>query len=460
MEDALYLRHHYGHFITEMLAVERREQVGEGPQDPGSIHARLRRLLQQAEAGAEADGHDKNRIEAASLAVLGWADARLLANNIRLAGGMTLQFHRFNRQTAGDDFFDQIKALGDDDDLRDLHYLLLTLGYIGRYERPRSDLAELEAIRNSQRAALKAPPLDPRSLPAEPHLIEQPYLQAAPVATPVARRRPWLALLAALALLAPLPALWVPGGSALPAMAIQDDARARVARLVGEASCAALTVDWDNGERPSPTLRGYIGSDAGRDRLLQAVALVPGIGPARDMLAVYPRPFCDFLELLAPYERAGNQTPTVRLELAGGVQRLPLDSKVSLLINLPPVEGYVTLVHVNGRGDVLNLHPNDQREIARQPVATKPSFASLLPPGQDLVLRRPAGTEMTFLIHTPTPLFNKARPLTEPAGDLLAALRVALKAQEAAGATPVAGHLLFTSEQIAGPSGPSAGEQP
>jgi type VI protein secretion system component VasF len=459
MEDALYLRHHYGHFITEMLAVERREQAGEGPQEPGSIHARLQRLLQQAEAAAEADGHNKNRIEAASVAVLGWADARLLANNIRLTGGMTLQFRRFNRQTAGDDFFDQIKNLGHDDDLRDLHYLLLTLGYIGRYERPRSDLAELEAIRNSQRAALKAPPLDPRGLPAEPHLIEQPYLQAAPVAASVARRRPWLALVAALALLAPLPALWVPGGSALPPMAIQDDARASVARLVGASSCAAVTVDWDDGEQPSPTLRGYIGSETARDQLLQAVALVPGIGPAQDMLAVYPRPFCDFLELLAPYEEAGNQTP-VRLGLAGGVQRLPLGSKVPLLINLPPVEGYVTLVHVNGRGDVLNLHPNEKREIILQPAAAKPSFASLLPPGQDLVLRRPAGTEMTFLIHTPTPLFNKARPLTEPAGDLLAALRIALKAQEAAGANAVAGHILFTSEQSGGPSGPSAGEQP
>lgn len=460
MEGTLYLRHHYGHFIAEMLAVERREQAGEGPKDAGSIHARLQRLLQQAEAGAEADGHDKKRVEAASVAVLGWADARLLANGIRLAGGMTLQFRRFNRQTAGDDFFDQIKDLGDDDDLRDLHYLLLTLGYIGRYDRPRSDLAELETIRNSQRAALKAPPMDPRGLPAEPHLIEQPYSQAAPVAAPVARRRPWLALVAALALLAPLPALWVPGGSALPAVAIQGDARTQVAKLVGEASCAAVTVDWDQGERPTPTLRGYIGSDASRDRLLQAVNLVPGITtPARDVLAVYPRPFCDFLELLAPYERSGNQMP-VRLSLADGQTHLPLNSKVNLQIGLPATQGYVTLVHVNGRGDVVNLHPNAQRGIIRQPVAAKPSFANLLPEGQDLVLRAPAGTEMTFLIYTPTPLFSAVRDPSEPAGDLLAALRGALKAKEAAGETPVAGHILFTSDQIAGPGGPAAGEQP
>lgn len=454
----MYLRHHYSHFIAEMLAVERREQTGEGPQDASAVHARLQRLLQQAEAAAAADGHDKTRIDAASIAVLGWADARLLANGIRLTGGMTLQFRHVNRQTAGDDFFDNIKALGDDDDLRDLHYLLLTLGYIGRYERPRSDLAELETIRNNQRAALKAAPLDPRNLSAEPHLIEQPYLQATPVAAPIARRRPWLALVATLALLAPLPALWVPGGSALPPIAIQDDARAKVARLVGEVSCAALTVDWGPGERPTPTLRGYIGSDASRDRLLQAVALVPGIGPAQDMLAVYPRPFCDFLELLHPYEKAGNQ-PQVRLELAGGVQRLPLDSKVKLLISLPPEEGYITLVYVNGRGDVLNLYPNAEREGIKHPAGAKPSFSNLLPAGQELVLRPPAGTEMAFLIHTPTPLFSTSRPLAEPAGDLLAALRTALKAQETAGAAPVAGHLLFTSEQIEGAGAPSAGDR-
>lgn len=449
----MYLRHHYRHFITEVLAIERAARQGGGTPEAATIHALLLRLLEQAKAEAAKDGHGPDRIAAATVAVIGWADARLLACDIRMARGVTLEYSERGLHEAGDDFFHQIKKLGDDDDLRDLHYLLLALGYIGFYERPRSNLEELKDIRRNQRAALKTPPLDPRLLAAEPRRTPQPYEQPAPVAAPIPVRRPWLALVAALALLAPLPALWVPGSSALPGLTLREDPRARVALLMQNVPCAALDTDWSEGDRPGLTLRGYLGSAEDRDRLMQAIALVQGVGTVRDAVDIHPRPFCNFLELLAPYEKASARLP-MRLTLANGASKLFLGQKVAFQIALPPVSGYLTLVYVNGRGDVLNLYPNNAREISQQPASGAPTMESLLPPHKELTLYAPAGTEMSFLIHTPKPLFSSPRPLREPPEALLLALRQALEAQRAEGALPVVTHLFFTSEA------PSDGSHP
>lgn len=449
----MLMRHHYRHFIAEVLATERAVRKEASQPEPTAKHAQLLRLLLQAKADAARDGHEADRIAAATVAVIGWADARLQACDIRLPRAVTLEYSERGRHEAGDDFFRQIEKLGSDHDLRDLHYLVLALGYIGFYERPRSNLQELRDLRNNQRAALKAQPLDPRLLTPPPQ-IPQPYEQPAPVPATVPVRRPWLALCAVLALL-PLPfLLWVPSSGALPHVALHEDPRGHVAALMQNIPCATLEADWREGEQPGLTLRGYLGKADDRDKLMQAVSLVQGVGTVREVIEIYPRPFCDFLQVLVPYEKASAQL-ALRLKLENGATSVPVGRKVNFQINMPPVSGYLTLVTVNARGDVLNLYPNSERGISMHPIAPAPTLENLLPPGK-VLSSTAAGTEMSFLIHTPKPLFNEPRPLREPPERLLAALREALTAQQADGARPIVTHLFFTSEVSPGDPRPAA----
>ncbi len=108
--------------------------------DAAALRSRAEGLIDQAVAAARASGADGTAVRDAEFAVVAFFDETILTSE--WAGrdawaAQPLQLSRYNRYDAGEAFFERLRVLlaeGASDQVLEVYYLCLALGYKGRYQ--------------------------------------------------------------------------------------------------------------------------------------------------------------------------------------------------------------------------------------------------------------------------------------------------------------------------------------
>jgi len=134
--------------VSVFAAVRQFQRAPDG--DAATLAARLDRLIASARQQAREHGYAEADIETALFAVAAWADESLLAldwNDAREWQRHLLQKRYFNTASAGIAFFTRLEQLDQQQNqVREIYFLCLALGFVGRYgyEGNRHALDELK----------------------------------------------------------------------------------------------------------------------------------------------------------------------------------------------------------------------------------------------------------------------------------------------------------------------------
>lgn len=433
----------YSDFIARVIEFDAMLRRG-NPVGGLQIRDALNRALQDARAAVGKAGRPAADEEAASFAVVAWADEMLVHAPDSGWGHRfePLQKEHFRTLNAGNEFFQRLKKLGADaGEVVEVYYTVLCLGFQGQYEMDPNGQAELRNRR--EQLSLQLPSRPPRfDLLATEHAFPQPYTVAdpGPVKVPFNWRPYVMAAVAALLLLLIGAGVWY--YMSLPRSPAQIEADAR-AKLPGYA-CSDMSVAVDQHRNLQVT--GYLASAPDKERLAAEMKAIKDVGTVAVQTVVHIRPFCDVLLLLKPHLQTTDaaKAPTVAISpKTGGTKignKLIIDSRAS------DFDGNVYIDLYDPEGNVVHMLPNHVNKSTFRPGRNRFSIGDVREGSRVFDLLPPPGEHLITVIGLggADPLFAKERPEVEKASDYLPALRDALaKAAQDKGPLAVGVPLFF-----------------
>jgi len=382
-------------------------------------------LLEEGRATAKALGRTAAAIESACFAMVAWIDEILGRHpDCRTAGGSPLQMQLFNSNNAQTEFFHHLSTLAaDDDEVREVYWHVLALGFKGQYYFENGDsgeLAKLKALHGAQLA------LRPARLTHEP-LAPQPYAMPDPPGPrdPQWRERTLLRAGAALALLLPLAyLLWflLSGPREAPPTLTQ-----RVDQQLQTYACADLFAAVD--PHGAAHVRGYVSQPEEMERVQRDVRALPGVSSAEFDLQLRIWPHCEVLALLKPYQ-ARNREMALGLAIATPTApkgRLREGDRVLIEVRNAQRDGYLWVDYYTADGAVMHLNAG--------PVQLRLRAGETIELGRDIpsswLAAPPFGTVLVTALSSPMPFGDAAdRPPFELASAYLQRLRESLAVGE------------------------------
>lgn len=235
------------------LAID--EQIADGTAQGGieEVYVFAHRLVEQARSGALAAGKPAAEVESAAFAVVAWFD-ETITHNPAWSEVIPLQVSLFSTNSAGSEFFEHLSNLrSGEEEVREVYYHALLLGFVGQYYFETDDHGELGRIKELNSRQLPVAPVPLHTL-GEGQITPQPYRMKDPSGPRYPMR--WDALLmkvgAAVALLIPLAYLvWF---FLSPAHAMRLTVEQLADREIAGYSCADLTGAVDK-EADFPTIK-------------------------------------------------------------------------------------------------------------------------------------------------------------------------------------------------------------
>ena len=397
--------------------------------EPGCEAARQRALdlLEEARGAARALGRSATQLESARFAMVAWIDEILARHPGCAAGTAPLQMQLFNSSNARTEFFHHLSALQPgDDEVREVYWHALALGFKGQYYFEIGDSGELGKLKalHGEQLALRPARLDHA---AQERLTPQPYGVPDPPGPrdPQWRERILLRAGGALALLIPLASvLWfvLAGPDEQPPTLAQ-----RVDRQLQTVACADLsaTVAPDGATQ----VHGFVSQPDEIARVQREVRAVPGVSAARFDLQLRIWPHCEVLALLKPYQ-ARNREMATGLAIATPTApngRIREGDRVLIEVTNARREGYLWVDYYTADGAVMHLNAG-----AVQPLLRAGETIEL---GRDIpsswLAAPPFGTVLVTALSSPVPFDAAAgRPPFELASAYLQRLRESLGAGE------------------------------
>ena len=386
--------------------------------------------VSQAEEMARRASKRDNDVKDASFAVIAWLDEVMAKDSDWLGFASTpLQVLRFNNYNAGEEFFDHLGRLtADQDEVREVFYLALVLGFLGKYMlNPAS--AELARLIDSQARQLPVKPVGIGSV-LEAKITAQPYQLEAPGSRRVPANWNKAALTVGLLL-----AVLVPLGvfayfklkepAPAPAIVVAPvvvDVSAELKKRVALFECARLEPTVVGGQI---TLKGHISSDGDLARLKSEVLAIKGvIGVNADAVTVYPKPYCEIASALVPY--TDNGASGLKIQLKGGA--LVAREGEKLVVDIIPgnFTGLVYAAVVDPDGNVAHFLPNpgepQNAVVAGQPLVAGTKGLR----GAGWEVSAPFGKHMMIVIAKSQPLYQGKRESVENYKDYLSMVQAGL----------------------------------
>lgn len=426
----------YGLELDEAIAAG---QASGGMED---AQQRARQLLETAKQAALAAGKRPEHVESASFAAVAWFDEIVTRNPEWWSGGTPLQVALFNTNNAGNEFFHHLSSLrAEEDEVREVYYHALMLGFVGQYYFESGDHGELGKLKELHSRQLPVAPAAPHTLRDE-QITPQPYQSRPPGGTRYPRQ--WDSLLlkagALVALLLPL------GYLAWLLTAAPRETGPTLTELVNQQlqayTCADLearVVENDGSVR----VQGHVSRTEDIARVEHDLRGIEGVKALNVEVGTRIWPHCEVVALLKPYQlrsqeqRRGLQvTPTT-----GHSDRYAEGERVIVKLNQANYDGYLYVDYYTVDGSVIHLFPHKR----------EPDSGRLIQAGEQLnvgekipegwIVGPPFGQELITVISSPTPLYAGELPEYEPASTYLPQLRSQLDAQ--AGNDALAAHFLF-----------------
>jgi type VI secretion system protein ImpK len=396
--------------FTYVLIVLERISDGEQPSF-GPVRSDVEKFLEQQEAAAKDQG-SLEPFQAARFPVVVWIDEMLLTSSWHYREqwkACTLQEQYYGIRYGGEEFFVRLDTLRpEQQEVREIYYLCLGLGFGGRYAD------DLQTLRHFRQAQAQYLPLAVEDVAHLDKFTPQPY--SINPHDDAWRRRTLLVFgLLGIGLLF---LVWRALSPPSLSVGVVEQALRNPPRIL---ECAQVAVDTVHPRTRTVALSGHIANDEQKTNILRRVAQVPGVVHVTEILQMIPWPFCEVMELVAPFQ-----------ELALPVQLKTVYRVGDPLIvqgTAPPFASYVYVDYFTVRGGVWHIFPNAWDKELSNPLPPYTSFAI----GNDRVkwrINRPIGQELVLAIASKSPLAllhsTQKQHAEEPAAVYIPRLRTAL----------------------------------
>lgn len=414
-------------FIAFGLALDSALAGGRPAPPHDAAQQQARRLLDAARAEAEASGTPATQIESAAFAMVAWIDEILARHPGAASGAPPLQAQLFNSSNAHSEFFHHLSALtAQDDEVREVYWHALALGFKGQYYFEDGDQGELGKLKDLHGHQLRTPPLATGSL-AQDHITPQPYGVPDPRGPYDTHRRDRALLRsgAALALLLPLLYLlwlWSTGPPAADTALTQ-----RIEQHLQSFACADLTATTDKEGRTH--VSGFVSLPADLPRVERDVRAMPGVKAPRFDVGLRVWPHCEVFSILKPYQ-ARNHEKAYGLDVSAPSARdgkLREGDNVRVQIVAPRHDSYIWVDYYTADGSVMHLNTGQ--------APTQLRAGQTLELGRDIpsswLVSPPFGNVLITVLSAPMPFSETSdRPPYELASDYLLRLREVLAASK------------------------------
>jgi len=420
-------------FIAYGLALD--ASVGAGRPMPALATAQHKamQLLDTARAEAAALGTPAPQVESAVFAMVAWIDEILARHPEATAGAdagngaAPLQVQLFNSNNAHSEFFHHLSALGaQDDDVREVYWHALVLGFKGQYYFEDGDQGELGKLKDLHGRQLQLRPLAAGSL-AHDHITPQPYSVPDPRGPNDTHRRDRTLLRtgAALALLLPLLYLLWLWSTGPPAVA--SGLSQRIEQHLQTYACADLTAAVDTEGRTR--VSGFVSLPGDLPRVEREVSAMPGVKSPRFDVGLRVWPHCEVFAILKPYQ-ARNRERAYGLDIDSPSAlegKLREGDPVRVQVVAPRHDSYIWVDYYTADGSVMHLNAGQ--------APTKLHAGETLTLGREIpsswLVSPPFGSVLITVLSAPTPFTETAdRPPFELASDYLLRLRETVAASK------------------------------
>jgi type IV/VI secretion system ImpK/VasF family protein len=416
-------------FVSFGLALDAAIAANRPTLDHDAAQRQARLLLDEARACARANATPLSpaQLESAAFAMVAWIDEILARHPGAARGAAPLQVQLFASNNAHSEFFHHLSALGArDDEVREVYWHALALGFKGQYYFEHGDRGELGKLKELHGRQLRLAPLALGSL-AQQRITPQPYAEPDPPA-PIDMRRRDRSLLrasAALALLVPLLYLlwaWLAG-----APRPEADLARRVEQQLQSYACADLAVAVD--AEGALKVSGFVSLPADVANVQHDVGRLPGVKAPRFELGVRVWPHCEVFAILKPYQaRNADKAYGLGLALPSARQgRLREGDAVRVEVTAPRHDSVLWVDYYTADGSVMHLNAGQ--------APTRLRAGEKLELGRDIpsswLVSPPFGSVLVTVISSPMPFHETAdRPPFELASAYLLQLREALAANK------------------------------
>jgi type IV/VI secretion system ImpK/VasF family protein len=351
------LLHHFAPVFSFGLALDESVASGQAADAAATVAARARELIERARASALADGKRPEQVDDAAFAVVAWIDEIMARNPVWLTSGVTpLQVAMFTTNNAGNEFFSHLSALKQDqDEVREVYYHALLVGFVGQYYYETGDTGELGKLKELHGRQLPVAPAPTHTL-REEKITPQPYGVADPSGPRLPRQwdRTLLRLGALVALLIPVAYLvWILLASPKPSITLP------VQQVLAKFECSDLSANTDE-DKGKVRLSGYVSRPDDMAAVKQQVAAIEGVKSVDAQLQLRIWPHCEVVKVLAPY-KARNDDSGHDLTITpstGHSDRFIEGEKVVVKLQQANYEGYLYVDYFTVNGDVAHIYPN------------------------------------------------------------------------------------------------------
>ena len=408
------LLEHFSVVISDALEIKALLSTSGDRLDSGlALRNRLLDGVQKAQADARKEVRPEQDLQLASHGVVAWIDEVMLAFPGWGTEVANLQGELLGTQIARETFFNYLEQLGDEqDEVREIYYMLLCLGFKGYYGELSSGAEELERLKELHGRRLAMVPASSAALLDE-RLNAQPYGLGPPPKPKGPKRRRWGMILSLI--LIPLVLLVAAAWFFMLPWWLRQQVDAKVAGL----ECSAVDVSLGNDRVAS--LSGYVATDDQREALSANLEQIFGLAGVQGNVAVFPWPFCEVLEIVRPFF---DQNFAKQFGLALGITAangvLKRGDPLVLTITAPNYPAYLYVDYYQQNGDV--------GHIAHADASGNPDIAGdkfEFPTGYQG--SPPYGKELLTIFALPEPLFERPMPAFENARTYLPLLRSRLK---------------------------------
>lgn len=437
------LVHHFAALFSFGLALDEKIAANAASEPAARIQDRVRDLLQQAQAAATADGKRAAHVDDASFALIAWIDEVMARNPVYLTGNAPpLQVALYTTNNAGNEFFQHLSALGpEQDEVREVYYHVLALGFVGQYYYENGDAGELGRLKELHARQLPVAPAPLHTL-REERITPQPYQGDPPAGPRYPRQWDRTLLQAGVAIALLIPAGYLAWFLLAGPRDTGPGLQQRVDQALAGLPCSDLTATVaDSG---ATHVRGHVSRPDDMAVVRQRVGGVDGVVSPQYDLQLRIWPHCEVAALLKPY-RERNQALRYGLTVApvsGHSDRFIENERVIVNLSQAGYEGYLYVDYYTVGGDVAHLYPHPR----------EPGSGRLIRPGEQFsvgaseqlfwTVGPPFGQELITVIASPVPLFaGDPEHEIESARDYLPRLRDLLEAQ--AGNGQLAADFLF-----------------
>lgn len=395
-----------------------------------SLRQKALRALDETRRQAAQAGYPPTTVESAVFAMVAWIDERLARRASASSEAYEpLQLELFNSRNAHTEFFHHLSALQpQDDELREVYWNALALGFAGQYYFEEGDAGELGKLKALHGRQLANPPLALDALARE-RITPQPYATPDPpqLRSPLTRERAVLWSGGVLVLLLPVLLLaWMSllGPREAPPLLAQ-----RVDEQLQRYACSDLSARVEADGRV--TVRGFVSKHEDADAVRRDIGAIPGVRNAQFQLGMRVWPHCEVYAILKPYQmRNRDKEYGLRIRAPSASEgRLREGDPVVLRLQQANFDANIWVDYYTADGSVLHFQAG--RGQLRVPADAQVEVGRDIP--ASWLVSPPFGTVMVAAIASPAPFSETAdRPPFELASAYLLRLREMLAANRGA----------------------------